>query len=146
VGGVLRVDALPTPPTRLQRVRATARFGRSPERGHAGHAARTQPLRVVDGVPQHLGSPRSVVRRYGSRVETRDNRRQRISASIESVARSQPRARLLTSSRAATPALTCAFVGRQGMTSAKSANVGQRLPSLAVLSCGCRSTLPVRRP
>src|SRR5207248_1626766 len=41
VGGVLRVNALSTPP----------------ERGYAGHAARTQPLRVDDRLPQHFRSP-----------------------------------------------------------------------------------------
>jgi hypothetical protein len=55
VGGVMRVNALSAPPTRLQVVYVSARFDRSPERGYAGHVARAQPLRVVDGMPQHVG-------------------------------------------------------------------------------------------
>jgi hypothetical protein len=54
-GGVLRVNALSVPPTRLQVVGAPTRFDRLPERGHVGRVAQTEPLRVVDRVPQHVG-------------------------------------------------------------------------------------------
>ncbi len=54
-----------------------ARFDRSPEHGYAGHVARAEPLRIGDGVPQHVGLLDQIARRYGSTVDVNTADRQR---------------------------------------------------------------------
>jgi len=82
-GGVMRVNALGAPPTRVQVLPVPARFDRSPEHGYADHAARAEPLRVSDGVPQHVGLLDQVARRYGSTVEVNKDDRQQYFASSQ---------------------------------------------------------------